>query len=526
MADYQFALQDQQRSQNRIRSKGAAGLQIQAKLAIGSPNDSLEHEADEVAGKVMRMPEQNFVQRKCTACEEDEKAQMKAQLKPMASSVIPFIQAKGSDTASENVSQTINTTKGSGRGMDNATRSFMESSFGTDFSNVRIHTGDYAVQMSQELNAQAFTAGNDVYFNSGKYDPNSASGKHLLAHELTHTVQQDGAIRRLPKDIFGRELGFFSTPQQEAYDLESARIGFDRTAAMLELNIWADPEYQKQQVETQERVKRIVNMVKTKPPGDSKGQRYYYLKKLSTAISTPFNGTQTGDATYGCSTDADAKNRKAVDDALKIEKRDWDGLFADVEEKHVATGINKVERIGEQGKKFYVDRSDLKDIRVHMKVKLNGIPDEVAKIKQLEDAIEREVSLTTKGYVLDIEFVNTSGPDVFEFSVKFCEWANSGNWASGPVTLSHEVHHALGLGDRYDYIESHSGNPLMNAPMRLVWFEEELKKTAPNNPNSKMASSSKPLLNDDVCTVAFAAGPARDNCISERAKFNPAGSPP
>ena len=66
----------------------------------------------------------------------------------------------------------------------------MESRFGTDFSNVKIHTGNEAVQMSRELNAQAFMVGNDVYFNEGKYRPNSDSGKHLLAHELTHAVQQ------------------------------------------------------------------------------------------------------------------------------------------------------------------------------------------------------------------------------------------------------------------------------------------------------------------------------------------------
>ncbi len=71
--------------------------------------------------------------------------------------------------------------------------SFMESRFGTDFSGVKIHTGHTAVQMNQELNAQAFTSGNDIYFNEGKYAPGSESGKHLLAHELTHTLQQSVA---------------------------------------------------------------------------------------------------------------------------------------------------------------------------------------------------------------------------------------------------------------------------------------------------------------------------------------------
>ncbi len=74
--------------------------------------------------------------------------------------------------------------------MSDSTRQQMESSFGTGFSAVRIHTGSTAVQMNKALGAQAFTNGNDIYFGAGKYDPTSASGKHLLAHELTHTIQQ------------------------------------------------------------------------------------------------------------------------------------------------------------------------------------------------------------------------------------------------------------------------------------------------------------------------------------------------
>jgi peptidoglycan hydrolase-like protein with peptidoglycan-binding domain len=78
--------------------------------------------------------------------------------------------------------------------MDAATRSEMESSFGADFGRVNIHTDAEAVQMSKELGAQAFTHGNDVYFNKGKYNPGSGEGKHLLAHELTHTIQQTGMV--------------------------------------------------------------------------------------------------------------------------------------------------------------------------------------------------------------------------------------------------------------------------------------------------------------------------------------------
>ena len=66
----------------------------------------------------------------------------------------------------------------------------MEGAFGTDFSNVNIHTNADAVQMNQELRAHAFAHGNDLYFNKGKYQPETSAGQHLLAHELTHVVQQ------------------------------------------------------------------------------------------------------------------------------------------------------------------------------------------------------------------------------------------------------------------------------------------------------------------------------------------------
>jgi hypothetical protein len=149
---------------------------------------------------------------------------------------------------------------------------------------------------------------------------------------------------------------------------------------------------------------------------------------------------------------------------LAEEKRDWDGLFWDVEEKIVASGTNTTTRFGQKNKKFTVDRSDVNNIRVKIKVKLIGAAAEVEKIKKLEDAIERSVSLSTKGYHLDIVFVDNTGDDVFEFTVNFCVWPNSLNWASPPDALSHEVHHALGLGDRYDYIEAHAGRRTMMKP--------------------------------------------------------------
>ncbi|HEY5958761.1 MAG TPA: DUF4157 domain-containing protein, partial [Polyangiaceae bacterium] len=321
-----------------------------------------------------------------------------------------------------------------------------ESAFDRDFSRLRIHTDPKADGLAKDLGARAFTLGNHIFFKEGQYAPSSAGGEHLLAHELTHVVQGNGEPARIMRA---------PDPTQAARD--RAR------ASAQEADILTSPEYKKLGAESKWRVREIIARAAKAPPGDSIGQRHYYLTNLKLAITTAFEGTESGAVEYGCSDQAEKDNRKAVEEALEIEKQ-WMGAFSDLDELAVAEGTHKTRRRGQDGKIFTVDRSDPRNILVHMKVKLNGKPEEVKAIRSLEDAIEREVSMSTKGYHLDIEFVDRSGPDVFEFSVAFCQWANSGNWASGPQTLSHEVHHALGLDDRYDYIVSHATNPQMNVP--------------------------------------------------------------
>lgn len=87
----------------------------------------------------------------------------------------------------------LSSSKGGGSGMDDQTRSQMESAFGADFSSVRIHTDSNAASLNNQVQAHAFTHGRDIYFNEGTYKPQSRTGTRLLAHELTHVVQQGGA---------------------------------------------------------------------------------------------------------------------------------------------------------------------------------------------------------------------------------------------------------------------------------------------------------------------------------------------
>jgi hypothetical protein len=108
-----------------------------------------------------------------------------------------------SQTVSPGVESKLASTKGSGASLPDSSRHQMESAFGADFSDVRIHNDTDAAQMNNDLNAHAFTYGKDIYFGTGKYDSSGQSGRHLLAHELTHVVQQDkssnNTIQREPE---------------------------------------------------------------------------------------------------------------------------------------------------------------------------------------------------------------------------------------------------------------------------------------------------------------------------------------
>ena len=178
---------------------GFSSTFIQPKLKIGKPNDRYEQEADRMADHVVnapsnlapqiqRMPEEEEeVQMKCDACAQEEHIQRQTEEDEEEEMIQP--KAKGTPTQTTIESQ-LSASKGGGRPMDASVREEMEAGFGTDFGKVRIHNNSNAVQMSQSLNAQAFTNGNDIYFNSGKYNTTSQGGKKLLAHELTHTIQQ------------------------------------------------------------------------------------------------------------------------------------------------------------------------------------------------------------------------------------------------------------------------------------------------------------------------------------------------
>jgi hypothetical protein len=242
--------------QRTAGNRAVSGL-IQAKLTVGPVGDRYEREADRVAEQVMSMPNPQAVSSQRSAVSGQPSLQRQApeeeeevQAKPLAASITPLVQrqaeeeekevqtkplvqrqaeeeeekvqtkplvqrqaeeeeeeeiqtkslvqrqADGSFEAGSELESRLVAHKGDGRPLPGDIRAFMEPRFGADFGGVRVHTGSEAAELNRRIQAKAFTHGSDIHFNAGQYDPASDAGKRLLAHELTHVVQQNaGRVR-------------------------------------------------------------------------------------------------------------------------------------------------------------------------------------------------------------------------------------------------------------------------------------------------------------------------------------------
>lgn len=165
---------------------------IQRKLTINAPGDRYEHEADQVADRVMRMSASPCAcGASCPTCKQD------------GSGPLQMKRVHEHDAANMTAPPVVNDVIASpGQPLDVSTRQFMETRFGYDFSGVRVHADAKASDSARQIDALAYTAGTNIVFAACRYDTTSASGQRLLAHELAHVVQQTGgaggAIQRQP----------------------------------------------------------------------------------------------------------------------------------------------------------------------------------------------------------------------------------------------------------------------------------------------------------------------------------------
>ncbi|MBE9004756.1 DUF4157 domain-containing protein [Fortiea sp. LEGE XX443] len=181
---------------------------VQMKLTIGEPGDKYEQEADKLAADVVQRinaPKNDQVQRSEQQEDEDE-----LQMKPLSATIQRSEQAEYEDElqmkllvqrqsitggmpATPDLEESIQQSRNSGQPLGESVREPMEQAFGSDFSGVKIHTDAQSDQLNQSIQAKAFTTGQDIFFRQGAYQPESRGGQELIAHELTHVVQQGGA---------------------------------------------------------------------------------------------------------------------------------------------------------------------------------------------------------------------------------------------------------------------------------------------------------------------------------------------
>jgi hypothetical protein len=182
-----------------------ASVPIQAKLTIGEPGDKYEQEADRVATQVVNQIQapasqpsasEPSVQRMEMTEEEDEQLMTK----PM----VQRLSAGGEMAAPPDLEASIQQARGGGQPLSDNIREPMEQAFGADFSGVRVHTDATSDQLNQSIQAKAFTTGQDVFFRQGAYQTGSRKAQELIAHELTHVVQQSGEGGQLSSTHNGR----------------------------------------------------------------------------------------------------------------------------------------------------------------------------------------------------------------------------------------------------------------------------------------------------------------------------------
>jgi len=170
---------------------------IQPKLTVKRPNDIYEQETDAMADKIMRMDAPSVqkkhdnslffkpvpitpLQRKCKHCEEEEEQLQRKEI-------------NGANAiAGHTLENYVGALNNRGQPLSDNLRNFYEPRFGYDFSNVKVHTDAAAAMSAQSINALAYTSGNNIVFNQGQYSEENDSGKRLMAHELTHVIQQNG----------------------------------------------------------------------------------------------------------------------------------------------------------------------------------------------------------------------------------------------------------------------------------------------------------------------------------------------
>ncbi|MEP7120317.1 MAG: DUF4157 domain-containing protein [Byssovorax sp.] len=176
-----------------------ARVQLQSALRVSSPRDPAEREADATAARIMSASSPDVTSAPTRGLGAPSLARFADSMRILrAHGAAPSIARKGEGDGAvgPGVAAEIASAKSGGSPLPTSVQRFMEPRFGADFGKVRVHTGDRAAKLNRSVNAQAFTHGAHIFFGQDRFKPDTHEGKELIAHELTHTIQQGEAVQR------------------------------------------------------------------------------------------------------------------------------------------------------------------------------------------------------------------------------------------------------------------------------------------------------------------------------------------
>lgn len=368
---------------------------LQRKLTLGQPGDRYEQEADRTASQVVQ-----HINSSTFTHPTQGKSVQRGHESEKLGALIQRRQAMASRGVSPDLESAINSKRGSGQPLEEGLQRSMGQAMGADFSGVRVHTDSQADQLNQFIQARAFTTGQDVFFQKGAYQPKSQVGQELVAHELTHVIQQNSTVQRYPLiTSSGKEVVQRSVERKKALGLvEDYQVRLGRTqitgeveqnknvAHEITINKFKDLD-KGSDVEDSITLEQFQKMLEAAPP--KKGKRTAVSKEIEKAWVDTLTGLNMGSLQPG-----DVAIRKDLEHSTtpvmgqKFLKggmgSKWSGhaaLYIGNGTFAEATGGEKVQRVG------------LADISTHAEKKDGGYYDTVFVIYRPNDKAQAEAAV-------------------------------------------------------------------------------------------------------------------------------------
>ena len=346
--------------------------------------------------------------------------------------VVAAYRAENVEEDESKLASEILSKKGSGRPLDPEVKMFMEQRFGYDFSKVGIHTDSFAARTAQDLGAEAFTIGRDVFFGAGRYNRGSLEGKRLIAHELTHVVQQEGGTKA--KNNFVGQAG--DAFEKEAVFVGQAVVQGQEVSHRAALSVPA--------IQLEKPKEKGAPAEKGETPEEAKGKVPIRVKitQIKYDASTEFkyasynNSCMSSQVAGEYLKAAKALQGKIIPREIVIEREEIEGRAADVKKalKAAAEDLKKaVDGITARarGAKFGLNKPTVKPIEGRIVFKVEALPkDARIPVKISYDVIKWH---STKSFGNDLGMISPTSATI---GTEFCTIILTGNLGIGKLKVS------------------------------------------------------------------------------------------